>query len=102
MTNWQDIYLKGMRPWTEQLDNYFFMRISEDYSKGECVLRSMGWTSGKWDEPIEGAMQTDFNQSLMADQLEDADADCKVASKSKKDPSKIDGSLFMRYIFFRS
>jgi len=85
-------YMNDMTPWTEDLENEWFKEITANYPKWECWMAKMGWTENKWNQPIFGKMQADFDASLIANRLTGAENHCKEESDDgeKKD-------LFMRY-----
>jgi len=81
-----------MPKWTADLEEDWFKDIIEDFKdRGECFFEKMGWTEKKWDQPVMGKMKEDFDKMRIANDLKDAEDDCKKESDDGKD-----GGKFMR------
>jgi len=80
-----------MTGWTHDLEKEWYEKKGDDYKKGECYLKAMGYTEDDWDDPIMGKMQADFDKSPLMGPLKGAEMHCR-----KKSDDGDDGGKFMR------
>jgi len=87
--------LEELTPFNEELERKWFDEARNlQKVKKECFFKEMGWTLNKWDEPILGKMQEDFDKMKIANLLKDAESICLINNNNNN--NGIHGGQFMR------